>query len=277
MKLTFITNACCIYEAEGFRLLADPWLTEPAFDSWVHDPPITTRPEDVAGVDALYISHIHPDHLDEGTLRVFRRDIPIVTLRDKMSLCARHLKKLGFTDVRAMGDRDQADLGPFRVTMFGPFAGHPHGYDTELGNVVDSALLVEEGRQSVLNCNDNTPTPAAAAQLWQAYGPPTVAQVNYNNAGPYPACFQNLTYAEKKAESARLIARNLEHMVSVAKALGARRVQPFAGAYKLGCGLEHLNDVLGTTSPQHAAYALWMADLRPLVLGEMEAFDLADA
>lgn len=275
MKLRFITNACCIYEAVGFRLLADPWLVPGAFGTWVHDPPITTKPEDVLDVDALYISHIHPDHCDAETLKHFRRDIPIITLKDNLSLCAKHLAKLGFTNVVALADREQRGIGPFRVTMFGPFTKHPfHADDCEIGNVVDSALRVEHDGYSVLNCNDNAMSLEAAFEFRREYGSPTVAQLNYNSAGPYPACFRNLSNDEKLAESNRLIERHLDHMMQVADALRADYVMPFAGAYKLGFGYEHLNPYLGTVSAEYAAQRLRLKGFDVVELKENEVADL---
>lgn len=275
MKLTFITNACAIYEQNGYRLLSDPWLVPGAFGTWVHDPPLRTKPKDVADVDALYISHIHPDHLCEKTLAVFRRDIPIVTLRDGMSLAEKKLKQLGFTEVRAIEDRAATVLGPFLLTVFGPFTKHPfHADACEVGNVVDSALLIEAGGKKILNTNDNTPSVEAARWLRSEYGPFDVAQLNYNNAGPYPACFDNLTADEKASEAKRCVERNLAHMADVARTLAPWTTMPFAGAYRLGYGLEHLNPVLGTCSADYARQYLNEAGLPAISLKEGETLDL---
>ncbi len=272
-----ISNACCIYESNGFRLLADPWLTDGAFEgSWFHDPPLKAKPEDFLDVDALYISHIHPDHADPETLKHFRRDIPIVTLADQNSFCAKHLSRMGFTDVFAMQDGTRTEIGPFDVKMFGPFTRHPfHGDDCEVGNIVDSAIWISDGRCSVLNTNDNTPSIAAARALQGKYGSPTVAQLQFNSAGPYPACFINLSREEKLAEHHRLIERQLEHSAMVGAVLGAQLVQPFAGAYRLGMGYEHMNEYLGTTSAEYAAEFFRGRGLRASALVEGATLDVA--
>lgn len=275
LKLTFITNACALYEQDGYRLLSDPWLVPGAFGTWVHDPPLRTKPEDVATVDALYISHIHPDHLCEKTLQVFPRDVPIVTLKDRLSLAFKKLKELGFVNVQAIEDKESVEFGPFRLTIFGPFAKHPHHEEAcELGNIVDSALLIEAGGVKVLNSNDNTPSLEAASWLSQDYGPFDLAQLNWNNAGPYPACFDNLSHDEKLAEASRCLVRNLRHMRDVARLLGARRTMPFAGTYKLGYGLEHLNQYLGACSAADAAAYLMKHGIVPEWLREGESVDL---
>lgn len=274
MKLRHISNACCLYEAEGFRLLADPWLTEPIFDgSWYHDPPLKTLPEDVADVDAVYISHIHEDHCDEATLRHLPRDTPIFVLRDKLMLCVRHLEKMGFTNVEACLDGGGYGFGPFRFGIFGPWTKHPH-HDCDVGNVIDSAMLITYGDQSILNCNDNTMSLEAARRFRRRYGAPTVAQLNSNAAGCYPATFLNLTHDEKLAEKERIVRRQTDHMVEVAKALGARVVQPFAGAYRLGGKVAHLNQYLAVWPPEKIAEYARERGVNAVALKENEVLDL---
>jgi UDP-MurNAc hydroxylase len=224
-----------------------------------------TTPEEWTGVDALYISHVHKDHADPETLKHFRRNIPIFTLKDGKNYAANALTRMGFTRVFALEDQESVEVGPFEMTMFGPFCKHPH-HDCEVGNVVDSAMRLAHKSYSVLNCNDNTPSVEAAEAYRKLYGSPTVAQLNYNSAGPYPACFDNLTYEQKRAEHFRLIEVHLSHMVAVAQALQPEYVMPFAGAYKLQD--ESLNPVLGTTTPQHAAARAQLAGFQTLLLGE---------
>src|SRR4051812_11015456 len=119
MKLTFIANACCIYEENGYRLLTDPWLTDGAFEgSWFHYPPLKTKAEDLLEVDALYISHLHPDHFDETVLSQFRKDIPIVVLDHTYPFLVRNLERLGFTNLIKFTDGQTQGLGPFQLTIY---------------------------------------------------------------------------------------------------------------------------------------------------------------
>ncbi len=277
MKVTFISNACAIYESQGYRLLSDPWLSESCFDgSWFHNPPIKSKPQDFLDVDALYISHIHPDHCDQETLKYFRRDIPILTLSDRYEFCAKHLRKMGFIRVNALADAQPMSAGPFKFTMFGPFTKHPfHASECELGNLVDSALLIEADGQKVLNCNDNTMSIDAAANFRRIYGRPNLAQLNSNAAGAYPACFSNLSHDEKLAERDKILDRQTSHMADVSKALEAKVVQPFAGQYKLGGGREHLNQYLAVWDDMKIAEYIESRGVRSLVLREGQTFDLS--
>jgi hypothetical protein len=101
----------------------------------------------------------------------------------------------------------------------------------------------------VLSTVDNTPTVEICHKLKAEYGPFDVAQIQFNAAGAYPACFDNLRADDKSVESFKQVERNLSHMVAMAKALGAYWTQPFAGAYILGGKLWDKNRHLGT--PRH--------------------------
>jgi UDP-MurNAc hydroxylase len=277
MKLTFICNACAIIEQDGSRLLTDPWLTGGAFEgAWYHYPPLATRPQHVCDVDYLYLSHLHPDHFDPDALACFRRDIPVVALDHGENFLIRMLRSLGFSAIVALKDGEARRLGPFEITLFAPFSKHAF-HETAIGNLIDSALVVTSSGQSILDTNDNTLTAEAAARLRQRFGRFTVAQLNYNAAGPYPACFNNLSQADKFAEHERVLQRNIAHLAAIARILEPRWVMPFAGAYVLGGKQAIKNSYLGTTTWDDAAARLVRLDpgLRALVMHEGLTFDLA--
>ncbi len=252
MNLTFVGNACNVIEFEGVKLLTDPWLIEGAFEgSWFHYPPLKHTPEDFKDVDGIYISHVHPDHYCPESLRRIG-DKPLLILRRKHNILKNTMIRDGFTNIIEFDDNVTTEWKNMKLTMFDAFVGNPFT-DTEFGNPLDSALLVQCGDQSVFNTNDNTPDLAACHNIRAKYGRFDIAQLNYNAAGPYPACFSNLSLREKQAEHGRLVDRNIKHMIGCAKILEPRYVQPFAGAYILGGKLASKNDYLGTTNVHYAA------------------------
>ena len=276
MRLTYYANACCLMEAAGFQILTDPWLTNGAFEgSWCHYPPLKVRPAELAGVDALYISHIHPDHCDPTTLAAFARDIPIVVLDHAPNYLHRVLAGMGFTNLIAIKDGETGAVGPFAVTVYAPYTTHVF-HDSSLGNLIDSSALFECDGQSVLNFNDNTPDLESARRLRARHGPVTVAQIAYNAAGPYPSCFDNLRPPQKLAMGERVLARNFDHAAALARILEPRWHMPFAGAFVLGGAQWRKNFCLGTTSADVAAAGLSVRnpDTPVLLLNEGQAIDL---
>lgn len=276
MKLTHIDNACCIYESQGFKLLCDPWLTDGAFcGSWYHYPPLITNFDFIKDVDALYISHLHPDHYDEMVLKQFSSynpDIPIIVLDKHPNFLKRKLDNL-FKNVYHIKDRETITVGPMEVTVYAPFTTHPFD-ESVIGNLIDSAIVVESNGKIILNANDNTPDEDAARMLLERHGPFTVVQLKDSLAGAYPSCFLNLSSEEKLSEANILINRQLTAMCKVASILKAEWFQPFAGDYQLGGKLADKNKFLGVAGKRFSAEFIASHGLKPLILSEQSSIDL---
>lgn len=248
LAFKFIANACGIFVGKnGSKILSDPWLVDGVFDgSWCHFPKLKNTIDDVRNVDAIYISHLHPDHFDERHFN-FEKSMPIVVLDHAPNFLIKKLTLLGYKNLIKIKDGETISYKEFQLTMFSPFAKH-NFHDAFVGNLIDSALLISCDGVSALNANDNTLSIESANTLRDKYGPITLAMLNYNAAGPYPSCFENLTEAEKIAENDRVLERNFKHMKNVIQALKPSYVLPFAGAYVLGGDLHFKNKYLGTTT-----------------------------
>ena len=185
MIIEFVTNACAIYEVEGFRLVSDPWLIDGAFEgSWCHYPPVKTTPQELAAkADALYISHAHPDHYDEATLRFFRKDIPIIILDQPPNILRRLLSQIGFTNLIVSKAGERCRIGPFEYQLLKAFDEH-HFEDASLDNILDSACYLSANGVTVMNFNDNIPSTETCERLASEYPGLTMVQVQYTAAGP---------------------------------------------------------------------------------------------
>jgi UDP-MurNAc hydroxylase len=278
LKFQFIANASGIFIGRrGTTVLCDPWLVDGVFEgSWCHCPKLSTTIDDVMDVDAIYVSHLHPDHFDERHFR-FAKTKPLLVLDHGPNFLIRKLSALGYTNLIKVKDGETIPFEEFKITMFAPFAKH-NFHEAAIGNLIDSAMLIECDGISALNTNDNTPTVESARVLKEKYGQITLAMLNYNAAGPYPSCFDNLTIDEKTAEHHRLLQRNFEYMKDVVIALGPKYVMPFAGAYVLGGDFHYKNAYLGTATWEECADWLKekIAPVKPVVLREGDTF-LLDA
>jgi len=278
MKFRFIGNACGVFiGSHGTTLLCDPWLRDGVFEgSWCHFPKLRATPSDFHAVDAVYLSHLHPDHFDERTFD-FEKSKPIFLLDHPPNFLQKKLYKLGYHNLVTIKNRETMSFREFSITLFSPFANHPF-HESAVGNLIDSAMLVSSGGSSALNANDNTLTVEAARELRETYGEVSLALLNYNAAGPYPSCFDNLSEQEKLAEHSRILSRNFEHLRQVALTLKPRWVMPFAGSYVLGGRLRHKNAYLGTATWDECAS--WLAsrgvgDSGLVLLREGDVLDVA--
>lgn len=249
MKFRFIANACGIFVGrEGTQLLMDPWLDDGVFEgSWCHYPPLSTTHQDLQEVDAIYLSHIHPDHYDERFFD-YPKDTPIFVLDSKYNFLAKNLERFGYTNIVKCRTGESVDFMELTLTLFEPFSKHLY-HESKVGNLIDSALVVTDGSGlTAFNANDNTPDLDACRMLKDRYGEIDLAMINYNAAGAYPSCFQNLTDEEKRNEHERILKRNIDHLINCCDTLLPRAILPFAGAYVIGGKQWKKNQYLGTTT-----------------------------
>ena len=63
---------------KNFKLLIDPWLTDGEYyGSWYHYPKFNIKKnlDELNSFNAIYISHIHPDHSSVETLKLINKKL----------------------------------------------------------------------------------------------------------------------------------------------------------------------------------------------------------
>ena len=142
VKLTFHGHACFVLEADGRRLIIDPFLTgNPAADISVDRLP---------KIDAVLLSHGHGDHLGDA-IPVAKRDGAIIVAPFELAM---------FCDERgarahAMHIGGAHDFPFGRVKLVPAFhGGQVHGDDAGRYTTSPCGLLVTLGGTSMYHCGD---------------------------------------------------------------------------------------------------------------------------
>ena len=248
MKFNFIGNAGGIFTgSKGSRILCDPWIVDGVFeDAWYHYPPLKTKLSDIQDVDGIYVSHIHPDHYDNRNFD-FPKDIPLIILNEGPNFLKKNLINKGYNNFIEAKDNETIEFKEFQLTLYKPFTKHIFE-ESLIGNLIDSALVLENDGVTAINFNDNQPDENACSFLKNRFKNIDLAMLNYNSAGPYPSCFDNLTTDEKKSENQRILKRNFDHLCNIIPILQPKSVLPFAGSYIIGGKNYYKNEYLGTTT-----------------------------
>tara|TARA_B100002019_G_scaffold131625_1_gene113095 strand:- start:12711 stop:13997 length:1287 start_codon:yes stop_codon:yes gene_type:complete len=277
LKFQFIANACGIFIGkEGSKVLCDPWIEDGVFEgSWCHYPRLATNFYDFEKIDAIYVSHLHPDHFDERYFN-FSKNIKIIALDHGPNYLIKKLESLGFDNILRVKDSETIQFKEFKISLFAPFAKH-NFHDSIIGNLIDSAMLIECDGIRAFNTNDNTPTIETCKKIKQKFGHINLAMFNYNAAGPYPSCFNNLTEDEKISEHHRIITRNYENVRDLTQSLEPSFVLPFAGSYVLGGKQYFKNTYLGTSTWDECKSYLDkenIGETKVIVLNEKQVLDI---
>ncbi len=277
MKFKFIGNAGGIFTgSEGTKILCDPWIIDGVFEgAWYHYPPLKTKISDIQDVDAIYLSHIHSDHYDQRNFN-FPKNIPLILLDEGPNFLKKNLKNKGFSNIIEIKNDETIRFKEFNLTIYKPFTKHIYE-ESLLGNLVDSSLVLENGGVTAINFNDNTPDEKSCSFLNNKFKKVDLAMLNYNAAGPYPSCFDNLSEKEKVDENARILKRNFDHLCNIIPILKPKTVIPFAGSYIIGGKNYFKNDYLGTTTWDECADYLKQNlkfDSKIICLRESHVFDI---
>src|SRR5712692_6780052 len=142
VTITFLGHACFALEADGRRVIIDPFLTG--------NPAAAVSPDRLPQIDAVLLSHGHGDHLGDAIPIAKRDRAPIVATFELAQFCEQR-----GASVHAMhiGGAHQFPFG--RVKLVPAFhGGHVDGDDTGKYTTNPCGVVVTIGGKTVYHCGD---------------------------------------------------------------------------------------------------------------------------
>ncbi|WON73919.1 MBL fold metallo-hydrolase [Nitrosospira sp. Is2] len=116
MKFQQLRNATIIIEYAGKKFLIDPMLAEkgafPGFEGTINSHvanPLVHLPiplDEILDVDAVIVTHIHPDHWDDAAIKLVPKDMLIFAQNESDSSV---IQGQGFKNIRVMGEKTVFD------------------------------------------------------------------------------------------------------------------------------------------------------------------------
>ncbi|MGE3668039.1 MAG: MBL fold metallo-hydrolase [Polyangiaceae bacterium] len=111
--LLHLSHSTHLIVLDGKRILTDPWFFDPAFGSLDHAvlPPVAA--DQVGELDAILVSHDHPDHADPQALDRLDKSATVIV---GLAVLEAKLKQLGFKNVLRIGEWEEGKLGDLKLT-----------------------------------------------------------------------------------------------------------------------------------------------------------------
>jgi L-ascorbate metabolism protein UlaG (beta-lactamase superfamily) len=109
-RLTWLGHATMLAELDGARILTDPLLRRRPMHLRRHVP--DPDPEALRRLDAVFISHLHLDHLDVPSLRRLGTDVRLIVPRGAGGV----VRRAGFATVEEVAEGDTVQVGAVAVT-----------------------------------------------------------------------------------------------------------------------------------------------------------------
>ncbi len=247
-RVEVIGHATLRVQAGGRTLLTDPWLVDPmGCNSGFHFPPLVHDPARLAATtDAIYVSHVHPDHFHRPSLALFPRTTPIYIGAYRRKTFRDELRRLGFPVVEV----------PFETTVqIGgtPFAICVLEHDADETAAFDSAIVIRAPGFTVFENNDCFLRPERYAALRERH------RIDYAFLGYSPASFFPIAFELDPTEKATLLAASAERryaeFVATAELLRPGLVVPFASGLRFLVRSGVWKNVLFNSAPEAARRA----------------------
>ncbi len=276
---------------KDFKLLMDPWLVDGEyFGSWSHFPKynIDHNLEEINSYNAIYISHIHPDHCSDKTLKLINKNIPIYIHSYHSKFLKFKLERMGFKVIEIkngskLNFNDNLSITIYAADNCNPelcfkFFGCADLEASEGSQQIDTIAVIEDSKKVIVNTND-CPFELAKNSLNEIknkYNNIDLLLTGYQNASPYPQCFDNLDDNQKILEGKKVALSCLNRSLSSINLLKPKYFLPFAGTYILTGSLSKIDYQRGVPNIDDAFKYLSEKQnfSKPLMLSSESEFDL---
>lgn len=266
-KIKLYRSATVGVQSDDFKLLMDPWLTDGEYyGSWSHFPPfdLDKNLSEINSYDAIYISHIHPDHCSEDTLKKINKMIPIYILSYHSKFLKFKLENLGFKVIELENFVNLQLSKNFNLRIIAAdncnpklcykFNGCANILEKNKTQQIDSLAVISVMGKNILNLND-CPFELASScikKILSHYKNIDLMMLGYGGAGPYPQCVSNFNHLEKKNEAKKKRIKFINMAKNYIDKIKPKFYIPFAGTYYLSGKLARFEKYKGVPTVDEA-------------------------
>ena len=218
--------------------MCDPWIGAADDNAWLSFPFVNEAAEIIEGYapNFVYVSHLHPDHHDQKTLKHLKPDTAILIKKYKDNRLHNKLASQGFTNIIDVEPWTSLTLGnDLEIVIVPAFSMVNRDIEPTISYDIDTSILIRCLKTGQVFYN-NVDNPAGvkplnivrefSQKLWKK--DVDTACLPLGAASEYPQCFINI---DRDEAAARVIAESLEDLPERISALGINTLFIAGGTY----------------------------------------------
>ncbi|CAF2681487.1 unnamed protein product [Rotaria sp. Silwood2] len=196
LTICFLSHGCVEINANGMRLIVDPWLTGPCYGRswWLLYEVDDNYFNRIANADGIFISKYSPDHFNLPTLRRIAKINPNIYIyipELMLNLFKNQIEQLGFVNVKKIQFGIWKDF-KLKESRFMILSDHKHPH-------IDTLLLFEYKGYKILNLIDCS----SPNGDYLPYSVDVLLTNFTSNKNAFPSCFIEQYGEEKVFEIAK--------------------------------------------------------------------------
>ncbi|MGM0840297.1 MAG: MBL fold metallo-hydrolase [Bacillota bacterium] len=219
MNIRLIRNATLVVEYAGKRFLIDPFFAEkgsmPPFPNTPNQGranPLVGLPvaveEVVDEVDAVIVTHLHPDHFDEAAIHALPKELKVFAQNEKD---AGTIREKGFLDVKALRKPTTFE----GIELIKTSGQHGRGEITQFTGEVSGVVLKHSDEQSLYIAGDTVWCADVEAAI-DAHRPEVIVvnagAAQFLEGGPITMTSEDILRTHKAAPEAKVITVHMESL-----------------------------------------------------------------
>jgi UDP-MurNAc hydroxylase len=265
MKITHFSNSFINVTSQGTSLVCDPWSGKANGGGWQSFPEFTANSlrQHLAGVQYVYLSHLHDDHFHPDTLRACGLlDREFIIKRFKAPVMRECLRRMGAERIHELEPFECRCFGPFELSIIPQMSSTSSGLEDDVNYDLDTSIAIKADQRVFFNQVDNPLSfedlKVVQRHVLEKLGRIDVACVMSGAASEYPHLFMGIDISTEKQ---RIVERSLVDLVAWLDLLKPRYFFPAGGTYLIPGWMSAYNDGIAQPTFEQIAQALVKASL----------------